>query len=242
MDKNKIRMGTSSLGRNNHNVQANCEFQYIYNNLPNTSNFSQSTRGNSIDQNSIIKDLQLNVSSLSVTYGIFNEMIHKFNAELTQVKKERDAMADEIAVLKNSIVGIHHSLGRQLHDNYTVVTEVQERYERSKNLLVFRIPDSKDETPELLNAVINDLLTALGFNYEFPLVQRLGTYYGQSRIVRLVFKSPDYVKMILRHKTKLRSSIRWQNVWIGEDRTVNQRLQTKSPNSQSLETMVINQI
>lgn len=244
MDQYKIRMGTSSLKRNNRNIQVN-HGEHTYNNLKRTSLFSgpTNTRDNFTDQSKIIKDLQINVSSLSLAYSIFNDMIHKFNAELIKVKNERDTMADEIKMLRGSIDGIRESFGRKLDDGfYDVASEVQERYERSKNVLVFHVPDSKEETPQMLRALVVDLLKVLKFKYDFPEIKRLGNYRGLYRPIRMVFKSNDYVQMVLKHKTKLHISEFFKNAWIGEDRTINQRLEFKSQARQSLETRGYNKI
>jgi len=170
-------------------------------------------------------------------------MIHKFNAELIKVKNERDDMADEIKMLRGSIDGIRESLGRKLdYGFYDVAAEVQERYERSKNVLVFHVPDSKEETPEMLRAIVVDLLKVLKFKYDFPEIKRLGKYRGLYRPIRMVFKSNYYVQMVLKHKTKLHTSAFFKNAWIGEDRTINQRLEFQSQARQSLETRENNKI
>jgi len=234
MDQYRIKMGTSSLERNNCNIQAN-RGEHTYNNLTSTSLFSESTntRDNFTDQSKIIKDLQINVSSLSLAHGIFNDMIHKLNTELVKVKNERDAMADEIAMLRDSIDGIRESLCRKLDNGfYDVAAEVQERYERSKNVLVFHVPDSKDETPEVLRVIVVNLLKVLKYKYDFPEIKRLGYYRGLNRPIRMTFKSTDYVQMVLKHKTKLHASEYFKNTWIGEDRTMTQRLKFKSQSRQ----------
>jgi len=155
-------------------------------------------------------------------------MLHKLKSELAQVKTEKDTMADEIAVLRDSIFDIHHSLDHQIHDNLNIATKIHEHYQRSKNLLVFNIPDSMGETPEMLNSIIVELLTDIGFNNEFPEISRFGHYRGKDRPILLVFKLPDYAQMILKQKTKLCFFKRWQNVKIGKDLTVSQRFQLKS--------------
>jgi len=231
MDENKFVIKTIYLERNKHYVQANRESEYMYNNLPSTSSFSQSTHEGSRVQSKIINELQLKVSSLNVTHEKCNSMLHQFNAELAQAKTENDTMADEIAVLRDSIVDINHSLDHQLHESFNMATKVHNNYQRSKNLLVFNIPDSMGETPEMLNSVIIELMTDLGFNNELPEITRFGHYRGKDRPILLEFKSPNYVEMILKNKTKLRFFKRWQNVKIGKDLTVNQRLQLKSNNT-----------
>jgi len=170
-------------------------------------------------------------------------MMHKLNAELVKVKNERDAMANEIKMLRVSIDGIRELLGRKLDDGfYNVAAEVQERFERSKNILVFHVPDSEDETPEMLHAVVVNLLKVLKYRYDFPEIKRLGNYRGMFRPIRMVFKSTDYVQMVLKHKTKLHSSEYFKNAWIGEDRTITQRLTFKSQPRQSSETNGNNEI
>jgi len=106
-------------------------------------------------------------------------MLHQFNAILAQVKTENDTMADEITWLSDSIFDIHHSLDHQLHDSFDIATEIHKDYQRSKNLLVFDIPDSIGETPEILNSVISELLTDIGFNNEFPKITLFGHYQGK---------------------------------------------------------------
>lgn len=244
MDHSRIRMGTSSLESNNHNIRAD-RGEYTNNNLTRISFVSEptNTRDRLSDQNKIINDLQINVSSLSVSYGLFNDMIHKFNAALIKVKNERDSMADEIAMLKDSINGIYELFSRKLDDDFhNVATEVQDRYERSKNVLVFHVPDSKDETPEMLCAIVVNLLKILRYKYDFPEIKRLGNYRGHCRPIRMVFKSNDYVQMALKYKTKMRFSEFFKNVWISEDRTINQRLQLKSQERQTSETEVNDEI
>lgn len=244
MDQYRIKIGTSSQERNNRNIQAN-RGEHTYNNLTSTSLFSKPTniRDNFTDQSKIIKDIQINLSSLSLAYGILNDMMHKLNAELVKVKNERDAMASEIGMLRDSIDGIRESLGRKLDDGfYNVAAEVQERYERSKNVLVFNVPDSMDETPEMLRAVVVNLLKTLKYKYDFPEINRLGNYRGLLRPIRMVFKSTDYVQMVLKHKNKLHASEYFKNSWIGEDRTITQRLKFKSQSRQSSETKGNNEI
>jgi len=164
-------------------------------------------------------------------------MIHKFNAELIKVKNEIDAMANEIVMLKDSIDGIYEFFSQKLNDNFhSVTTEVQDRYERSKNVIVFHVPDSKEETPEMLRTIVVDLLKVLRYKYDFPEIKRLGNYRGLYRPIQMVFKSNDYVQMVLKYKTKIRYSKYFKNVWISEDRTINQRLQLKSQDHQSSET------
>lgn len=241
MDQNTFGIRTSYPERNKHNVQANRESKYMYNNLPSTSSFSQSSHEGSRVQSKILKDLQLKVSSLNVTCEKFNDTLHQFSAELDQIKMKNDSMAGEIAMLKDSVFDINYSLSYQLHDRFNTATEVHEQYQRSKNLLVFNIPDSMDETPEMLNAIIIELLTDMGYNNEFPEVTRFGHYRGKDRPILLVFKLPDYAQMILKHKTILGFFKRWHNVKIGKDLTHNQRLQIKFQNTQFMGTVTNNQ-
>ncbi|CAI6352930.1 unnamed protein product [Macrosiphum euphorbiae] len=224
MDQNKFRIGTSYLERNKHYVQANRESEYnMYNNLPSTTNFSQSTHEGSRVQSKVIEDLQSKVFSLNVTYQKYNNMVHQFKAELAQVKTENDTMNDEIAGIRDSIFDIHHSLENQLQDNFNIATKTHKHYQRSKNLLIFNIPDSMGETPEMLNSIISELLRDIGFNNEFPEITRFGIDRDKDRPILLVFKSPDYVQTILKQKNKLCFFKRWQKVKIGRDLTVNQR-------------------
>ncbi|CAI6376568.1 unnamed protein product [Macrosiphum euphorbiae] len=243
-DQYGIKTGTSSMERYNRNIQSD-HGEHTYNNLTSTSLFSEptNTRDNFTDHSNIIQDLQINVSSLSLAYGIFNDMMHKLNDELVKVKNERDAMANEIKMLRVSIDGIRELLGRKLDDGfYNVAAEVQERYERSKNILVFHVPDSEDETPEMLHAVVVNLLKVLKYRYDFPEIKRLGNYRGMIRPIRMIFKSTDCVQMVLKHKTKLHSSEYFKNAWIGEDKTITQRLKFKSQPRQSSETNGNNEI
>ncbi|KAL4105262.1 hypothetical protein QTP88_020519 [Uroleucon formosanum] len=224
MDQNKFMIRTSYLERNEQYVQANRESKYQYKNLPNTSSFSQSTHEGSRVQNKMIEDLQWLQS--------------KFNAELAQVNTEKDNMADEIAELKDSIYFIHNSLDHQLHDSSNIAKKLYEQFQRSKNLLVFNIPDSIGETKEMLYSVIVELLMDMGFNNEFPEITRLGDYREKDRPILLIFKSPDYVQTIWEQKTKLCFFKRWQNVKIGRDLTINQRLQLKYNKTQFMKTVV----
>lgn len=241
MDQNKFMIRTSYLERNEQYVQANRESKYQYKNLPNTSSFSQSTHEGSRVQNKMIEDLQWlqsKVSSLNVTFEKFDNMLHQFNAELAQVNTEKNNMADEIAELKDSIYFIHNSLDHQLHDSSNIAKKLYEQFQRSKNLLVFNIPDSIGETKEMLYSVIVELLMDMGFNNEFPEITRLGDYREKDRPILLIFKSPDYVQTIWEQKTKLCFFKRWQNVKIGRDLTINQRLQLKYNKTQFMKTVV----
>lgn len=240
MDQNRFRIRTSYLERNEHYVQANRESEYMYNNLPSISSFSKSAQEGSRVHCKILQDLQLKVASLNATYEKFNDTLHQFNTELAEIKTEEDTMADEIAVLRDSIFDIHQSLNHQLQDRFNIATDVHKHYQRSKNLLFFNIPDSMDETPEMLNAVISELLSDMGFNNEFPEVIRFGHYRGKNRPILLKFKLPDDAQMILKQKTKLCYFKRWQNVKIGKDLTINQRLQIKYHDPQFMGTVVNN--
>lgn len=253
MDINRNVMDNSLLEWNKRNFQPNresAEYKNTYaNNFPSTSRLSvflKPSQDSSHVQSQIVKDLQLKVHSLTVMCDIFGDMIRKFNVDLAQIKADRDAMATEISTLRvRSMFNINHwsSTDRQARDdNNNAASEILERYQRSKNLLVYNIHDSMEETPKMLNALITDLLAALRFNHEFPEVKRIGNYRRQARPILLVFKSPVHVKMIMKHKTQLRFSKYWKNILITEDRMINQRHQMKSQQPQAPENEISNQV
>lgn len=127
-------------------------------------------------------------------------------------------VGNKLNTLENS-----HKIQYQSND-FDIFNEVKDRLSREKNILLFNVLDSEHENRDVPSKVGIDLLNDLSLsNIKITRSKRLGNFNSKNRPILLELDSPSNVYEILKSKNKLRSTERWHQVSISEDKTTSQR-------------------
>ena len=104
----------------------------------------------------------------------------------------------------------------------TVVKTIVAEEDRSRNLLIFGLPEEKEE--EKLDAQVSEVLETVGLKPKVE-VQRIGRKKtdGSTRPVKVIASNSLVVDQILRNARNLRNSERFRTVFLSQDRSVEQR-------------------
>lgn len=173
------------------------------------------------------------VTTFSGGYGtrvtgsaVDNDRHRLAEAYRTRFETERSTLMREVESLRDGFGRLRAEWTGSMRTEFDVVAEIQDRIRRSFNVLVFNVPDLASETPDMLNAIVNELLNLLELPYETRIivfVKRLGRFGLRCRPIVIEFASQYSVRMIMRKKNRLRMVPRWRSIWIGEDLTEFQR-------------------
>lgn len=142
------------------------------------------------------------------------------STELASLKKENEELKKEIDNIKSSSVDPFRSpvVGNDI-SSIDVFKEIQDRENKSRNIILFNIDESYDVETKLAT----DLIESLHLDVSISSVVRLGKRSNKPRPVRIIHNSSQSVFAILKSKKQLSNIPRWKNVWITKDLTYYQR-------------------
>lgn len=176
------------------------------------------------------KNINKNLRSLDNNFCSLRTSIEDLRTELSQLKSDKLALESQINLLRDKIDKLNNSpIIRSNSYDSVIFTEVKDRLSREKNILMFNVPDSKNEDLSVPVKIGVDLLNDLTLpNIKIIHSKRLGNFGSKNRPILLEIDSPTNVLEILKSKSKLRSMERWRQISISEDRTASQRAHMKS--------------
>ena len=104
----------------------------------------------------------------------------------------------------------------------TVVKTIVAEEDRSRNFLIFGLPEEKEE--EQLEAQVSEVLETIGMKPKVE-AQRIGRRKtaGSTRPVKVIATNSLVVDQILSNARNLRNSVKFRTVFLSQDRSVEQR-------------------
>ena len=146
-----------------------------------------------------------------------NKLIKKKDEELNVVNTVSSELKSYSSVLRESC-----SAALEPRKIVSAVRKVAEREDRSKNVIVFGVPEEQEET---VDNKVKLLLEKLEEKPHTANCCRIGqSKPGISRPIRFKVQSSDSVYQILRKAKQLRDTEGYERVFISPDRTVEERI------------------
>lgn len=99
-----------------------------------------------------------------------------------------------------------------------MIREIQDRDNKSRNIMLFNIEESVSD----IDSLAKELITKLNLDSIISAVNRLGQQSAKPRPITITFDSSKSVRDILKLKKSLSSDPSWSNAWITTDLTLYQ--------------------
>lgn len=199
------------------------------------SNANQKPTNASTDIMQSLQSLKSSIKSMNTKLEAIQTSVSEQKIEFVEIRKYFDELSGTVSTLKTNydIMKTEVSNLRQqidlLTNNNTVlsfeaVREAQVRLRKSRNIIIFNVPDNNesiDETNKSTSNIINYMVP----NVPIIKTTRLGINRNKPRPILVELENNDAVLSILKAKSKLRQSDNWNRVWITTDLTLMQRNQ-----------------
>lgn len=147
------------------------------------------------------------------------EKTESLAADILLLKNENIELRKELDTLRSNSISNSNSTSHQFKVPIDIVREIKERESKSKNVILFNVPDTINNEKTL----VEDLFVKLKLQYRPSTVIRIGNQTNKSRPLRIELESAEAVSSVLKTKRLLRSFPEWKNIWITSDLTVYQR-------------------
>lgn len=180
-----------------------------------------------------INDVMSSLKSLHSEIQLIKSKLFTQEKTSERILEKTDSLAADILLLKNENIllrkEIYNLRSNPLLNNIStshqhkvpidIIRESKERESRSKNIIIFNVPDgtTNDKT------FVDDLLIKLKLQLCPSSVIRIGNLNNKSRPIRVEFESKEAVISILKTKRLLFTHPEWKNIWISTDLTSYQR-------------------
>ena len=197
---------------------------------------SKNTHNTEVSNNQILNILSSKLDSLQVQLANNSKQLDSFYIRISKNSGDIAQLNKKIDNLKSIQSQSSSTCTTLLSD---VLSEQEDRSRRSKNILVYNLPEMKNDTPadpeqkklffnsltEFNNKSIMELLRTIDDSLEKPVFfKRLGKYNNQKiRPLLLSFFDPNSIKLIFKRLDALRKVPEFKNIVIRHDLTFNQR-------------------
>lgn len=204
-----------------------CEFTRLDNKKsPNSESFS-----NSIDTeyNSKIDNILFAVNDIKKLISKHESLFSELNNKLDEVSNQLVDLGTRTAVLENRVTILENrvsTISKSTNSDETVISEVIDRQARSRNIIIFNLPEPigiNENDTSLIKSLLDDITPDI-----VPVtLSRLGQKSIKPRPIKVILHEPSDVFIILKNKHKLRTSPTYGSIRITPDRTTMQRNQIR---------------
>lgn len=133
---------------------------------------------------------------------------------LPLLMQQLTALNEEITKLRNEIIALKDQRNCTQHNPEEVLAEIEERINRSNNVIIYNINESMAENISQKISddknIVQDILQDTGVSFEINKVVRVGKKQpnngeNKNRPVKVIFSSASTAKKILKNKNKIRA-------------------------------------
>ncbi|KAL4107986.1 hypothetical protein QTP88_018251 [Uroleucon formosanum] len=192
---------------------------------------TQSDNISSPDVKLILKQLNLLKFEQSKLINLVNKQIAKLDAfeqKFTEVFSQLATIKDDNILLHNNLNSLTArleaiELNRSTPDEDSF-SDFVDRQARSKNVILFNVPDAPDDSNNSDSSTVDLIFTKLALDIKPITIQRLGKFDGKIRPLKISLASASDVFKTLGSSRKLKSDQIFNAVRITSDKTPKQRL------------------
>lgn len=206
-----------------------CEFTRLSNKKsPNSESLSVTI---DTEYNSKIDNILFAVNDIKKLMSKHESLFSELNNKLDEVSNQLLDLGARTAVLENRVTIIENSVSTitnssNFSSDETIISEVIDRQSRSRNLIIFNLPESigiNENDTSLIKFVLDDITP----NIAPVTISRLGQKSNKPRPIKVILHEPSNVFIILKNKHKLRTYPTYGSIRITPDRTTMQRNQIR---------------
>ncbi|CAI6377661.1 unnamed protein product [Macrosiphum euphorbiae] len=192
---------------------------------------TQSDNISSPDVKLILKQLNLLKFEQSKLINLVNKQTAKLDAferKFTEVFSQLATIKDDNILLHNNLNSLTArleaiELNRSTPDEDSF-SDFVDRQARSKNVILFNVPDAPDDSNNSDSSTVDLIFTKLALDIKPITIQRLGKFDGKIRPLKISLASASDVFKTLGSSRKLKSDQIFNAVRITSDKTPKQRL------------------
>ncbi|CAI6377184.1 unnamed protein product [Macrosiphum euphorbiae] len=181
----------------------------------------QSLKSSIKSMNTKLEAIQTSVSEQKIEFIEIRKYFDEISGTVSTLKTNYDIMKTEVSNLRQQIDLLTNN---NTALSFEAVHEAQVRLRKSRNVIIFNVPDNNesiDETNKSTSNIINYMVP----NVPIIKTTRLGINRNKPRPILVELENNDAVLSILKAKSKLRQSDNWNRVWITTDLMMMQRNQ-----------------
>lgn len=160
------------------------------------------------------------------TDSIINKL-ENLTYEIANLREENKTLKTELDTLRKRVDSLDASTKvTTINPDFNIIHEVQERMEKSKNIIIFgvnEVNDIDDDSPNTVKTIFN----ALSISTPIIHATRIGKKNEKPRPILVNLANKREVLSILKAKRKLRTIDTLKHIFIGTDQTIQQRNQYK---------------
>lgn len=166
-----------------------------------------------------VKTIKLTTENLTAEYKKLNEVVENITVE-------QQATQEKIAVIEKDLdlIKSYQNEKQPSTNQHNLIQELQDRFQREKNIIMVGLEESKDENPLVRNNYdsekVDKILYAAYQDCPKPLkTLRLGKENSEKpRPIKIIFQSAETAKSLLKNKSKISEQFK-----IFSDQTPSQR-------------------
>lgn len=172
-----------------------------------------------------VGDIKSTLSKHEQFFGKLNKKIDDVSNQLRDLGARTTSLEDKVMLLETRLSNLESM--NTLSDN-NIISEVSDRQLRSRNMIIFNVPESDDNTLANDSSVIKSIFDSLAIVMTPTAFNRLGRKSTKPRPLKITLQDPSDVFVILKNKHKLRSTANYSSIRISPDRTQMQRDQLRN--------------
>jgi len=199
------------------------------------SKVNQKPTNDTADIMQSLQSLKSSIKSMNTKLEAIQTSVSEQKIEFVEIRKYFDEISGTVSTLKTNydiikteVSNLHQQFDLLSNNNtalsFEVVHEAQVRLRKSRNIIIFNVPDnneSNDETNKSTSNIIHYMVP----NVPIIKTTRLGINRNKPRPILVELENNDAVLSILKAKSKLWQSDNWNRVWVTTDLTMMQRNQ-----------------
>ena len=180
-----------------------------------------------------LQSLKSSIKSMNTKLEAIQTSVSEQKIEFVEIRKYLitgtvSTLKTNYDIIKTEVSNLRQQIDLLTHNNtalsFEAVHEAQVRLRKSRNIIIFNVPDNNesiDETNKSTSNIINYMVP----NVPIIKTTRLGINRNKPRPILVELENNDAVLSILKAKSKLRQSDNWNRVWITTDLMMMQRNQ-----------------
>lgn len=152
--------------------------------------------------------------------------IDDLSSDILKLKDENVSLKNEIGSLHKRIEVFESKSNNTLSDvPFDLLRESEDRKTRANNILIFNLPENKDESIDSITSKTEELFSALHLPITPVKISRIGKIKINSkpRPLKIELNNSAEVHRVLKSKIQLRKIDAWKSIGISTDMTAYQR-------------------
>lgn len=173
---------------------------------------------------SVVEEIKTSVIKHEGLFENMSAKLDELSGKINDLGSRTSSLENRVSIIENKLSSVE---SQNFNSEESVISEVLERQLRSRNLIVFNVPEHVKNSPTDDTTFVNSLFNSLSINTSTMNITRLGKMSDRPRPLKITLPEATDVFSVLKVKFKLRNFDKFSSIRIFPDRTVMQRNQLR---------------